>query len=373
MTIPEPVHFEWQSEEELDSLLANLENIPAVYCIEVPNGKPLIGRTTVLKRRLNRLLGERIGLGSRALSLRGLANQVSYWPAASRLESSLTFYSVARQYHPETYRKLTNLRFPSYVRLLMNNTFPRTQITSQVRGSGGVMYGPFRTRISAEEFERAVLDLFQLRRCQEDLEPHPDHPGCIYGEMNLCLRPCQAVVGVAEYATEAARIEDFLNTNGESLVESLEVQRDRLSQNMDFEQAARIHKRLDKVQQVARQRDPLAFSLDHQFGVAVNRTLEPNVVQLRFLWDGVWRDRVDFRLEVIEGRPVSLDQRLREVLESVPKLLGTVAEKQEHLALLWRWYYSSFRDGEWLAFDGPGTVPYRKLVNAINRTLNPQQ
>ena len=66
MTFPEPVHFEWQSEEELDSLLATLENIPAVYCIEVPNGKPLIGRTTVLKRRLNRLLGERVSPGSRA-------------------------------------------------------------------------------------------------------------------------------------------------------------------------------------------------------------------------------------------------------------------------------------------------------------------
>ena len=189
--------------------------------------------------------------------------------------------------------------------------------------------------------------------------------------MNLCLRPCQEVVGVAEYATEAVRVESFFRTDGDSLAESLEAQRDRLSQNMDFEQAARVHKRLDKVREVARQRDPLAASLDHQFGVAVNRAADHNAVQLRFLWDGAWRDRIDFKLEVIEGRPVSIDQRLREFVELLPKQPAAVAEKQEHLALLWRWYYSSFRDGEWLGFQSAAAVPYRKIVNAINRVLLP--
>ena len=373
MTIPEPVRLLWESSEELDRLLAALDNMPAVYCIEAPNGQQLIGRTSVLKRRLNRLLGARDGQQpSRMLTLRGLANGVRYWPVLSRLESSLTFYAVARYFQPDTYRKLTNLRFPSYVRLILNNPFPRTQVTTQMRATGGLLYGPFRSRVSAEEFERSVLELFQLRRCQEDLVPHADHPGCIYGEMGLCLRPCQEVVGVAEYATEAARVESFFRTNGESLVENLEAQRDRLSQDMDFEQAARVHKRLEKVREVTKQRDPLAASLDHQYGVAVNLSLEQNSVQLRFLWDGAWRERVEFRLDVVEGRPVSLDLRLREVVEQLSKGPAAIAEKQEHLALLWRWYYSSFRDGEWLGFESPGAIPYRRIVNAISRVMNPQ-
>ena len=141
---------------------------------------------------------------------------------------------------------------------------------------------------------------------------------------------------------------------------------------MDFEQAARVHKRLERVREVTKQRDPLAASLDHQFGVAVNRSLEQNSVQLRFLWDGAWRERTEFRLDVVEGRPVSLDLRLREVVEQLSKGAVRIAEKQEHLALLWRWYYSSFRDGEWLGFESPGAIPYRRIVNAISRVLNPQ-
>jgi len=42
-------------------------------------------------------------------------------------------------------------------------------------------------------------------------------------------------------------------------------------------------------------------------------------------------------------------------------------ERQEYLALLARWFYSSWRDGEWIFCDSFVAVPYRKLVNAISR------
>ena len=370
MTVSGPAQLIWDGEESLDATLAGLENIAAVYRIETRNGQVYLGRTSVLKRRIARLLGVR-AQPSRVLSLRGLATSFSYWPAVSRLESSLLYYTLARAHFPDTYKKLANIRFPSYVRLVLSNEFPRTMITTQLRASGGISFGPFRSRATAEDFERATLDLFQLRRCQEDLEPSPDHPGCIYGEMNLCLRPCQSVVGVSEYHSEAVRVESFLRSNGESLIDNLETQRLRLSESMDFEEAARIHKRLERVQNVSRQRDPLATSMDHQFGVAVNRSGQLNTVELRFLWDGIWQDRVDFSLDVIEGRPVSLDKRLREVADSLEKQAASMSEKQEHLALLCRWFYSSFLDGEWLGFDSPDAVPYRRLVNAIHRILQP--
>ena len=141
MNIPDPVSLVWNSEESLDATLANLENIAVVYRIETHTGQVYLGRTNVLKRRITRLLGLRLET-SRVLSLRSLAIGVSYWPTASRLESSLLYYSLARAYFPDTYKKLVNLRFPSYVRLILSNEFPRTMITSQLRASGGISFGP---------------------------------------------------------------------------------------------------------------------------------------------------------------------------------------------------------------------------------------
>ena len=64
---------------------------------------------------------------------------------------------------------------------------------------------------------------------------------------------------------------------------------------------------------------------------------------------------------------MSLDRKLREVLPSVAELKLNVRERQEYLALLSRWYYSTWRDGEWLPFENFDQIPYRKLVNAICR------
>jgi excinuclease ABC subunit C len=74
-----------------------------------------------------------------------------------------------------------------------------------------------------------------------------------------------------------------------------------------------------------------------------------------------------FSFEVREGKTISLDRKLRETLAAAQTRKLTMRERQEYLALLARWYYSSWRDGEWLAFADWEDIPYRKLVNAVSR------
>jgi excinuclease UvrABC nuclease subunit len=249
----------------------------------------------------------------------------------------------------------------------LGNQFPRSHITTHLTRTAGLYFGPFRSRVSAERFEGQFLDLFQMRRCQEDLVPSPQHPGCIYGEMAMCLRPCQEVVGTAEYGHEVARVVDFLRTDGRSLLEAIAHSRDRLSEEMLFEDAARQHKRFEKVQEILKQADELARDIDRLNGVAITRSLAADAVEMWFVRDGWWQHPQRFSFEVIEGTPVSLDRKLRETFAAVARRKLTIRERQEYLALLARWYYSSWRDGEWLGFETYDDIPYRKLVNAVSR------
>ena len=75
------------------------------------------------------------------------------------------------------YERLVKLRMPAYVKLILSNEFPRTQVTTRLAAGPALYYGPFRTRAAAELFENQFLDLFQIRRCQENLEPSPQHRG----------------------------------------------------------------------------------------------------------------------------------------------------------------------------------------------------
>ena len=351
---------------QLDAAIEALPNAPAVFLMWAEAGEPYLSKTTLLRRRLLRLLKER-EKPSRLLNLRHTVKRIEYRLTASGLESSVLFYEQARLHFPRTYLDLMKLRMPPYVKLILSNEFPRTQITTHLARAGGMYFGPFRSRSSAEKFEGEFLNLFQIRRCQEDLVTSPEHPGCIYGEMAMCLRPCQQVVGAAEYGNEVSRVVQFLQTDGQSLLESIASSRDRLSQEMAFEEAAQQHKRFEKVQEVLRLRDELVADVDRLHGVAITRSLAPDSVELWFVRGGLWCSPVRFGFEVQEGKPVSLDRKLREVLAGVSACKLGVRERQEYLALLARWYYSTWRDGEWLGFESFDEIPYRKLVNAVCR------
>jgi len=349
----------------LDSALESVPNNPAVFLLWPRDGEPYLSKTALLRRRLLRLLRER-ERPSRLLNLRHTVQRIEYQLTGSSLENSVVFYEQARLHFPGAYLDMMKLRMPPWVRIVLANPFPRSQVTTHLTRSG-LHFGPFRSRASAERFESQFLDLFQMRRCQEDLVPSPEHPGCIYGEMAMCLRPCQQVVGPAEYGGEIGRVVDFLRSDGRSLLESIAHSRDRLSDEMLFEEAARQHKRYEKVQDVLRLRDEMVRDLDALHGLAITRSVEPDAVELWFLRAGWWCSprRLDFH--VVEGRPVSLDGKLREVLAEVQPVKLTAAERQEYLALFSRWNYSTWRDGEWIPFEGPTAIPYRKIVNAVSR------
>ncbi len=347
--------------------IAEAPNCAAVFLVWLSEGAPYLARTAALRRRLLRLLKER-EKPSRLLNLRQSATRVEYWITGSALESQLRLYQMARLHFPKTYLELLRLRFPPYVKIILDNPFPRSQVTTHIGRAPAFYYGPFRSRATADEFEARFCDLFQMRRCSDDLEPSPQHPGCIYGEMGMCLRPCQQVVGVSEYRSEVDRVVQFLSTGGRSLAGPAASARDRLSQEMNFEEAAQQHKRLEKIEGVLRLKDELVADIDRLNGVAVTASVDAEAVELWFVQRGCWQPPLRFS---IAASSVSLDQRLKESIAAIEWKTAAVRERQEHLALLARWYYSSWREGEWVGFESDD-VPFRKLVRVISRVAKKQ-
>jgi hypothetical protein len=136
---------------------------------------------------------------------------------------------------------------------------------------------------------------------------------------------------------------------------------------MEFEEAARQHRRLERIQGVWKLRDELATDGASLHGVAVVKAREPHTVLLLFLLDGAWQSPISFAVETNAEKPVSMDRRLHEAVQALQPRTRTMLERQEHIALLARWYYSTWRDGEWLAFRTLQELSYRKLVNMVAR------
>ncbi len=265
--------FEFQSRivfqaADAEALLRQIPAAPGIFALRgsAENSEPYLTRTADLRRRLRRLLAPPEAVDeqgrpvlSRRLNLRSKVRFIDYTRTGSDFESSLLLYRATRAaFGPEQARKRLRLHAPFFLRITLQHEHPRVYTTNKLSPrSLPESFGPFPSRAAAERYGDAVLDLFKLRRCHEDLQVHPDHPGCAYGEMKKCIEPCKAACTPADYAAEAARVHAFFATRGESLLTEVAAQREAASEAMDFEQAAALHKQWERVKAAAALADEL--------------------------------------------------------------------------------------------------------------------
>ena len=181
---------------------------------------------------------------SKRLNLRDRVARIEYTITGSEFESTLTLYHAAASIfgHAEARRRL-RLHTPTFLRFTAENEFPRVYATNRLSKRGlAQMYGPFPSRAAAERYCDAVLDLFKLRRCHEDLQPYPEHPGCVYGEMKKCIEPCKQACTAGAIRSRSRRSESLLrHPRRESMLSLIAADRDRASEEMEFERAAQLH------------------------------------------------------------------------------------------------------------------------------------
>jgi len=365
------LEFDSSRDEEFLTALPSRSAI----CLIAPkenSAQPFFFRTQDLRRRLQRLLGP-ADSGSKRLNLRDFAAGIRYRLTASPFEQAFAYYQQAKELFPGRYKNMLRLRPPAVLKINLRNAYPRCYATRRIpvdadgKPSGGIYYGPFASRKSAEGFAESVLDLFKVRRCQIKIRRDPSFPGCIYSEMKMCLAPCFAGCSKEEYDVEVGRLVSFLETGGTSLRAELELERNRASEDLDFEKAALFHKKLDKLDDALRGQPELPRRLQDLNAVIFQRGAEEQSIAVYEVRAGYIAEPFLLSFATMAGEPRSAEQLLRGQLESPSEF--PAADLSEHLWLLARWFYSHPREGE-IFYQG-NAWPYRRMMRACSRILSP--
>jgi excinuclease UvrABC nuclease subunit len=332
--------------------------------------EPYVTKTANLRRRLQRLLSapeER----TKRLNLRDRVRTIEYTLTGSDFESGFLLYRVLRGVFPETYSNRLRFRFAPLVKLHLENEYPRASITTRLGRSSGknVFYGPFFSRVAAEKFLNDALDFFKMRRCVDDLNPDPKFPGCVYSEMKMCLAPCFKGCTDDEYRAEVVRVEDFLDSRGESLKRQFSAERDQASTNLEFEAAAALHARLDKLTPLVQQMPEAVRRIDQMRALIVQRSSQSESVALFRVDAGAIAGPLKFPISSSEHtKSQSMEARIQSALATLPAAEpDSAVERMEHLAILKRWYYRGTRTGEIFFADANHDLPMRRIVRGIGR------
>ncbi len=406
--------------------LATLPHSPAVFALYGgdAHAEPYIGRTPNLRARLERLL-QPSPRHPRRLHLAGMVRRIAWQLTGSEFESLLLQFQLLQKVHGPKSLERMHLRHPAFVRFLGGNPYPRVTVTYRPsQREAEWAYGPFASRAAGERYAEEMLKLFLLRRCTFDLNPDPSYPGCVYSEMKMCLAPCYKGCSDERYAEEAAAVESFLSTRGDSQLVPLRTQRDQASANLEFESAAPLHAQVQRVEAVRALAPEIVRPLSRLRAVLLQASAHPDEVAVFLFENGELRGPAAFSTlgmriqnersgstslfaqpmaiepvpeeqgsgdsdqgsqrhaprdhgtEGAEGTSTKIPRTLLETrLEAaLAELSATGAPpsatiRQGHLALLKRWYYrtEARREGEIFFPDAEDRWPIRAILRGIGR------
>ena len=146
-----------------------------------------------------------------------------------------------------------------------------------VRGPSGedasVYYGPFVGAQRIEEALRELSDVLMLRDCKSDMKMHFSDqqelfqlgvrtPGCIRYEIGKCLGPCVGGCSVAQYDERVALARAFLDGASDGPMESLKNQMEQASEQLQFERAASLRDKLQRLEVLREQFARLRFAVE---------------------------------------------------------------------------------------------------------------
>jgi excinuclease UvrABC nuclease subunit len=398
--------------------LAQLPQSPAVFALygAEAHAEPYIGRTPNLRGRLERLL-QPSPKHPRRLQLAGRVRRIAWRLTGSDFESLLLQFELLQDIYGAKSLERMHLGAPAFIRYLGSNAYPRITVTNRPsQREADWSYGPFQSRSAAERFADEALKLFLLRRCTDDLSPDPSHPGCVYSEMKMCLAPCYKGCTDERYGEEAAAVESFLATRGDSRLVVLRTQRDEASTNLAFESAAALHAQVQRVEAVRSLAAELVRPLSQLRAVILQPSANPDEVAVFLFENARLRGPAAFStlgmriqnelsgstslfaqpmaIEPVPEFPPAeplqpeaapeagvkalvkiprsmLETRMEVALSALaePSVLPSPTVRQGHLALLKRWYYrpEARRTGEIFFPDGENRWPVKALLRGAGR------
>ena len=180
-----------------------------------------------------------------------VATGVEAVPCATPLQAEVVELRLIAAHAPRYNRRS---KFPDRQLWLKitDEPYPRLSVVRAVRGDGATYFGPFRRRQSAEDVLHALYDGFPIRQCTPRLSITKPTSACALAEMGRCSAPCDGTISHADYGRVVDRVRSALSEDVRPAVSVMQSRLSKLSEQLRFEEASTIRRRLETLTQTGR-------------------------------------------------------------------------------------------------------------------------
>ena len=236
---------------------------PGVYIMRDARGDVLyVGKATNLRSRVRSYFGSSRGLEPKVLALAETATQIDHIVTASPAEALMLEATLVKRHQPPHNVRLKDDKHYPYLKVDVQNDWPRVTITRRVESDGARYFGPYASAGSVRRTLDVVKKLFPWRSCTKTITGTDPRP-CLDYYIKRCIAPCTAYCTKEEYAEVINQTLLFLEGRSSEVLDRVEADMLTAAESLHFERAALLRDQVKAIRAVTeRQRMASTTPLD---------------------------------------------------------------------------------------------------------------
>ena len=230
--------------DAIRNALAVLPEKPGVYLMHDATGKVIyVGKAVVLKNRVRSYFRNLASHTPKVKAMVAKIAEIETIVTSSEVEALILECNLIKKYRPRYNISLKDDKTYPYLKVTVNEEFPRLFVTRRQSRDGAKYYGPYADAGAMHATVKLLRSMFPLRTCRK---MNPDRP-CLNYHIKRCLAPCAGYVGCAEYQQMIRSVCMVLDGRTTELERDLKQRMQEAADNYAFEEAARLRDQLQAV------------------------------------------------------------------------------------------------------------------------------
>ena len=226
-------------------------------------------------------------------------SRFEYIVTDSELEALVLENNLIKEYSPKYNTMLKDGKTYPYIRVTVQEDFPRLQFARQMKRDKSKYFGPYTSSKAVKDTMLLLQKLYCIRSCSRRLPQDigKDRP-CLNYHIHQCKGPCQGYIGKEEYKENVSKVLDFLNGKYQPILEELKTKMELSAENMEFEEAAQYRDLLRSVSSIAQKQKATMTDQENRDIIAFAKDQDEAVVQVFFVRNGQIIGREHFYLKL---------------------------------------------------------------------------
>ncbi len=268
------------------SRLDTLPTTPGVYIMHDKSGAIIyVGKAVNLRNRVRSYFGSLSGAAPKVGRMVSHIEDFEYILTDTELEALILENQLIKKHKPHYNVRLKDDKTYPYIRVTVQETWPRVMYTRRLIEDGSRYFGPFANAGAAQTTLDLLNRLFPYRTCDLTIDGKMPRP-CLQYYMHRCLAPCAGLADRSDYSKAISDVVLFLEGKQATIVRDLTKRMEAAAENLEFERAAYMRDQIRAIEKTTESQKVFSTAPTDEDVIAFARNDGDACVQVFFIRQG---------------------------------------------------------------------------------------